>query len=150
MYLGVDVDMIREAERFDKDQLYELYRMLVPNSKKMYVIEEQIDIIKRDPNNYLLVFDAGGEILGTVTLNICIQALHGTRPYGVVENIIVHENHRSKSIGQQLLQYVEEYCRSINCHRIMLLSNSTRERAHQFFEREGYDGSVSKGFKKYL
>jgi hypothetical protein len=26
----------------------------------------------------------------------------------------------------------------------MLLSNSSRERAHQFFEREGYDGSVSK------
>jgi hypothetical protein len=32
----------------------------------------------------------------------------------------------------------------------MLQSNSTLERAHQFFEREGYDGSISKGFKKYL
>ncbi|WP_407873077.1 GNAT family N-acetyltransferase [Paenibacillus sp. P36] len=51
---------------------------------------------------------------------------------------------RSKNIGQQLLQYVEDYCKEINCHRIMLLSNSSRERAHQFFEREGYDGSVSK------
>ncbi|TDF92987.1 GNAT family N-acetyltransferase [Paenibacillus piri] len=142
--------MIREAERSDKNQLWELYRMLVPNSKKMNVLEEQIDRIRSDPNNFLFVFDDGSAILGTVTLNICIQALHGTRPYGVVENIIVHENHRSKSIGQQLLQYVEEYCRSINCHRIMLLSNSTRERAHQFFEREGYDGLVSKGFKKYL
>ncbi|KRE92122.1 hypothetical protein ASG89_33720 [Paenibacillus sp. Soil766] len=122
----------------------------MPNSKKMNVLEEQIDTIKSDPNNFLLVFKECGEILGTVTLNICIQALHGTRPYGIVENIIVHENHRSKSIGQQLLQYVEDYCRSIHCHRIMLLSNSTRERAHQFFEREGYDGSVSKGFKKYF
>lgn len=142
--------MIREAERSDRNQLYELYRMLVPNSKKMNVLEEQIDRIKSDPNNFLLVFDEGGEIVGTVTLNICIQALHGTRPYGIIENIIVRENHRSKSVGQQLLQYVEDYCRSINCHRIMLLSNSTRERAHQFFEREGYDGSVSKGFKKYF
>lgn len=124
--------------------------MLVPNSKKMNVIEEQIDIIRNDSNNFLFVFDNNGEILGTVTLNICIQAMHGTRPYGVVENIIVHENHRCTNIGQQLLEHVEEYCRSINCHRIMLLSNSTRERAHKFFEREGYDGSVSKGFKKYF
>jgi GNAT superfamily N-acetyltransferase len=92
--------MIREAERTDKEKLFELYRMLVPNSKK--------------------------------------------------KNIIVHENHRSKNIGQKLLQYVENYCRTLNCHRIMLLSHSTRERAHQFFEREGYDGLVSKGFKKYL
>lgn len=142
--------MIREAERIDKEQLFELYRMLVPNSKKMNVLDEQIDTIRRDPNNFLLVYDEAGEILGTVTLNICLQALHGSRPYGVVENIIVHENHRSKNIGQKLLEYVEDYCRSINCHRIMLLSNSKRERAHQFFEKVGYDGSISKGFKKYL
>jgi GNAT superfamily N-acetyltransferase len=142
--------MIREAERTDRAQIFKLYKMLVPNSKKMKVEEEQIDNIRRDPNNLLLVYDEGGEILGTLTLNICLQALHGFRPYGVVENIIVHENYRSKNVGQKLLQYVEEYCKSIDCHRIMLLSNSKRQRAHQFFEREGYDGSVSKGFKKYL
>ncbi|GIN37196.1 MULTISPECIES: GNAT family N-acetyltransferase [Heyndrickxia] len=142
--------MIREAERSDKVQLYKLYKMLVPNSKKMNIQEEQIEIIKRDPHNFLLVFEEKGEILGTLTLNICLQALHGLRPYGIVENIIVHENHRNRKIGQQLLQYVEEYCRSINCHRIMLLSNSQRLRAHQFFEREGYDSSVCKGFKKYF
>ncbi|MFD1176671.1 GNAT family N-acetyltransferase [Paenibacillus puldeungensis] len=142
--------LIREAERKDRDQLYELYRMLVPNSRKMNVEEEQIEKVKTDPMNFLLVYDEEGKIFGTLTLNICLQALHGSRPYAIVENIIVHENHRSKNIGQKLLQYVEEYCKSINCHRIMLLSKSTRISAHQFFEREGYDGSISKGFKKYL
>jgi N-acetylglutamate synthase-like GNAT family acetyltransferase len=142
--------MIREAEGKDKEQLFKLYRMLVPNSKKMNVLEEQLEKIRLDSMNFLLVYDEEGEILGTVTLNICLQALHGLRPYGVIENIIVHENHQSKNIGQKLLQYIDEYCRSIDCHRIMLLSNSQRLRAHQFFEREGYSGSVSKGFKKYL
>ncbi|CAG9608160.1 GNAT family N-acetyltransferase [Pseudoneobacillus rhizosphaerae] len=142
--------MIREAERTDKDQIYELYKMLVPNSKKMNVQEEQIDKLRMDPYNFLLVFEEEGEILGTLTLNICLQALHGTRPYGAIENVIVHEKHRNKKIGQKLLHYVEEYCKSINCHRIMLLSNSKRQSAHQFFAREGYDRSVSKGFKKYL
>jgi N-acetylglutamate synthase-like GNAT family acetyltransferase len=142
--------MIREAERTDKNQIFELYRMLVPNSKKMNVLEEQIDKIRMDPTNFLLVYDEEGEIVGTLTLNICLQALHGIRPYGVIENIIVHENHRGKEIGRKLLQYVEDYCNSIDCHRIMILSNSSRRRAHQFFEREGYDSSISKGFKKYL
>ncbi|NYV67822.1 GNAT family N-acetyltransferase [Bacillus sp. Gen3] len=142
--------MIREAERSDKVQLYKLYKMLVPNSKKMNIQEEQIEIIKKNPYNFLLVYEEEGEILGTLTLNICLQALHGFRPYGIVENIIVHENHRNRKIGQKLIQYVEEYCKSIDCHRIMLLSNSQRLRAHQFFEREGYDGSVCKGFKKYF
>ncbi|OPA80781.1 hypothetical protein BVG16_00010 [Paenibacillus selenitireducens] len=106
--------MIREAERSDKDQIFDLYSMLVPNRKEMNVVEEQIETIRRDPNNFLLVFEENGEILGTVTLNICLQPLHGFRPYGVVKNVIVHENYE-----QKLLQYIEDYCKSIECHRIM-------------------------------
>lgn len=142
--------MIREAERTDKEQISELYQMLVPKSKKRNVLENQIDRIRKDPKNFLLVYEEEGSIVGTLTLNICLQALHGESSYGIVENIIVHENYQNKRIGSKLLQYVEEYCNSIDCHRIMLLSNSKRYRAHQFFEREGYDGTVSKGFKKYL
>ncbi|MBS4220646.1 GNAT family N-acetyltransferase [Bacillus sp. FJAT-49711] len=126
--------MIREAEISDKEQICELYRMLVPK--------------KRDRNNFLLVYDKEGEILGTLTLNICLQALHGMGPYGIVENIVVHEKHRSKKIGQKLMQYVEDFCKLKDCHKIMLLSSSKRQRAYQFWA--GYNGSVSKGFKKYL
>ncbi|MET3728038.1 GNAT superfamily N-acetyltransferase [Fictibacillus halophilus] len=142
--------MIREAEKRDKDKLVKLYRMLVPNSKKMKVREEQIEIIRRDRNNFLFVYEEDAELKGTLTLNICLQALHGYRPYGVVENIIVHEDFRGRNIDRKLLQHVEVYCRLIDCHRIMLLSSSKRDRAHQFFEQEGFDGSVSRGFKKYL
>ncbi|MBN3555885.1 GNAT family N-acetyltransferase [Fictibacillus nanhaiensis] len=142
--------MIREAEKRDKDKLIELYRMLVPNSKKMNVREEQIETIRRDRNNFLFVYEEDGELIGTLTLNICLQALHGYQPYGVIENIIVREGFRGRNIGKKLLQHAEKYCLSIDCHRIMLLSSSKRDRAHQFFEREGFDGSVSRGFKKYL
>jgi N-acetylglutamate synthase-like GNAT family acetyltransferase len=69
--------MIREAEDRDEEQLSKLYRMLVPNSKKMEVQKEQL---------------------------ICMQALHGERPYAIVENVIVHEDHRGKSIGQSLFR----------------------------------------------
>jgi len=142
--------MIREAERKDKDQLYQLYKMLVPNSKKMNVDEDQIEAIRKDPMNFLFVYDEEGEIQGSVTLNICLQALHGQRPYGIIENVIVHEDHRNKHVGQKLFQFAEEYCKSVDCHRIMLLSHSERLMAHKFFEREGYNGSVNKAFKKYL
>jgi len=43
--------MIREAEGTDKDQIFGLYKMLVPNSKKMNVLEDQINKIKKDPNH---------------------------------------------------------------------------------------------------
>lgn len=44
--------LIREAVGKDKDQLSKLYRMLVPNSKKMNVLEEQIEKIRVDPMNF--------------------------------------------------------------------------------------------------
>ncbi|CAM3733145.1 GNAT family N-acetyltransferase [Marinicrinis lubricantis] len=142
--------MIREAEARDRDQLYRLYKSLVPNSKRMQVLEKQIETIRHDPNNLLLVYEEKGIIIGTLTLNICLQALHGMRPYGIIENIVVDEMHRSRGVGSELLQYVEEYCRSLNCRKIMLLSHSSRIEAHRFFEREGFNGTISRGFKKYL
>ncbi|MCM3781516.1 GNAT family N-acetyltransferase [Neobacillus mesonae] len=142
--------MIREAEKMDRDQLHDLYRMLVPNSKKMNVLEDQIEAIRKSPMNFLFVYAEGETILGTLTLNICLQAMHGLRPYGIIENVIVHENYRSRNIGQKLLQHAEKYCISMDCHKIMLLSSAKRIRAHEFFEKEGFDGTVSRGFKKYL
>ncbi|WP_138494984.1 GNAT family N-acetyltransferase [Paenibacillus pinistramenti] len=94
------MELIREAEGRDREQLFALYKMLVPNSKKMNVSEEQTELIRADSRNFLLVYEEDGEILGTVTLNICLQALHGMRPYGLIENIIVHESRRNKSIGE--------------------------------------------------
>ncbi|WP_053366474.1 hypothetical protein [Bacillus sp. FJAT-27245] len=52
--------MIRETEKSDKTQLFKLYKMLVPNSKKMIVQGEQIDKIRKDPNTFLLVYDGEG------------------------------------------------------------------------------------------
>ncbi|MCM3126925.1 hypothetical protein M3625_04035 [Paenibacillus sp. MER 78] len=63
--------------------------MLVPNSRKMNVVEDQIDRIRQDPMNFLLVYEEKGAIVGTLTLNICLQALHGSRPYGLSVAAIV-------------------------------------------------------------
>jgi N-acetylglutamate synthase-like GNAT family acetyltransferase len=142
--------MIREAEGRDRDRLEQLYRMLVPTSKKLLVLEERIEEMRKDPRNFLFVYEEEGKLLGTLSLSICLDALHGMMSYGVIENIVIDEAQRGLGIGQKLMQHAEDYCRTIDCFKIMLLSNSKRERAHHFFEREGYSSSVSKGFKKYL
>jgi N-acetylglutamate synthase-like GNAT family acetyltransferase len=142
--------MIREAERQDCERLAQLYKMLVPTSKRMLVLEERIDEMRKDPRNFLFVYEEEGQIQGTVSLAICMEALHGMMSFGVIENIVVDEARRGNRIGQRLVQHAEQYCRSIHCSKMMLLSNSKREQAHKYFEREGYSGSISKGFKKYL
>ena len=44
----------------------------------------------------------------------------------------------------------ERVCREHGRTKVMLLSGMHRTEAHAFFERLGYDGSVSRAFKKYL
>jgi N-acetylglutamate synthase-like GNAT family acetyltransferase len=95
---------IREAERRDCERLTQLYKMLVPTSKRMLVLEERIDEMRKNPRNFLFVYEEEGLILGTVTLSIYLEALHGMMPFGVIENIVVDEARRGNRIGQRLLQ----------------------------------------------
>jgi GNAT superfamily N-acetyltransferase len=53
-------------------------------------------------------------------------------------------------VGRALLEHAERVCREHPCTQLMLLSGVQRIEAHGFFERLGYDGSVSRAFKKYL
>lgn len=142
--------MIREAEAKDRNEIQRLYQLLVPSNKNINVLSERIKQIKNDKNNYLFVYEEEEKILGTIFLTICLDAMFQMRPYGVVENMIVDTKVRHKGIGKKLLLHIDEICKEINCTKIMLLSNSKRIEAHRFFQDNGYNGSISKGFKKYL
>lgn len=141
--------MIREAEVKDRDAIQRLYEILCPG-EPINVLELMIEQIKNDKNNFLFVDEQDSIIFGTVLLTICLDPMFGLQPYGLVENIVINPQMRGKGVGKKLLEHVERFCRDLNCSKIMLLSNSFRVDAHRFFEANGYNGSVSKGFKKYL
>jgi hypothetical protein len=47
----------------------------------------------------------GSELIGTCTLNVCSNLNWSGRPYGIVENIIVTKNERTKGVGKRLLLF---------------------------------------------
>lgn len=55
-----------------------------------------------------------------------------------VGGLVVDEGLRSQGIGQDLLRAVEQWARERGVARMTLYSRQTRERAHRFYEREGY------------
>lgn len=142
--------MIREAESKDVHILEDLYRALAPNSKNIKVLPERIEQINADPNNFLFVYEEQGIVAGTIFVTICLDPMYQFRPYAVVENVIVDKNLRGTGIGNKLLEHVEQLCISKACTKIMLLSSANRIEAHSFFTKNGYSGTVSKGFKKYI
>lgn len=151
MYVNMGgIVVIREATANDSGVLANFYKLLAPASKNINVLPERIEQIKKDENNFLFVYEQDGEILGTIFLTLCLDPAYEFRPYGVVEYVFVTEEARGRGIGKALLNYVDEVCVSRHCTRICLMSSVQRTDAHRFFENGGYNGTISKAFKKYI
>lgn len=139
---------IREARGADAAAIAALYRSFVA-SPYIDVRQDRVEAIASDPNNFLLVYETGETICGTIFLTICLDPMFGSQPYAVVENVVVGETWRGKGIGRRLLEHVEEICRVRDCTKIMLLSSAARKSAHRFFEQQGFSSAKKLGFVKY-
>ncbi|WP_195694736.1 GNAT family N-acetyltransferase [Priestia megaterium] len=142
--------MIREAEPKDSSVIEKLYKKLAPHSKNLKVLPERVEQIRKDSNNFLFVYEEDHAIKGSVFITFCLDPGYEFRPYTIVEYVIVSEGYRGKGIGEKLLKHVEKVSIGRESTRIVLLSSVARTEAHKFFTKNGYDGTISKGFKKYI
>ena len=53
--------------------------------------------------------------------------------------LVIGESHRSSGIGAELLAAAEDWARARGCERMVVATRVTRERAHRFYAREGYE-----------
>jgi GNAT superfamily N-acetyltransferase len=68
-----------------------------------------------------------------------------------VNGLVVAEGQRSLGAGAQLLAAAEDWARAHGCKGMSVRSNVIRERAHQFYERHGYEHyKTQKSFRKPL
>ena len=68
-----------------------------------------------------------------------------------VNGLIVAERHRSLGAGAKLLDAAEAWARGKKCQGMSVRSNVIRDRAHAFYERQGYiHVKTQKAFRKEL
>lgn len=68
-----------------------------------------------------------------------------------ISGLVVDERYRSQGIGLRLLERAEQWAREKGCRAIGLRSNVIRDRAHAFYERNGYQHvKTQKSFRKNL
>jgi len=68
-----------------------------------------------------------------------------------VNGLIVAEGQRSAGAGAKLLEAAEEWARKRGCRGMNVRSNVIRERAHKFYEQQGYEHyKTQKAFRKAL
>jgi len=68
-----------------------------------------------------------------------------------ISGLVVDERFRSQAVGRFLLERAEAWAREKGCNATSLRSNVIRERAHAFYERQGYEHTkTQKSFRKKL
>src|SRR5262245_32029880 len=106
--------IVRQARGADAAARAALYQSLVPDPH-IHVRPERLEVLAADPHTYLLVGEVDGMVCGTVHLTLCLDAMYGYQPYGVLENVVVAEARRGQGIGEQLMAHVEALCCQHDC-----------------------------------
>lgn len=105
--------------------------------------------IDADPNQYLMVVEMAGKIVGTCHLTIMpsLTFMGATRMQ--IEAVRVAEKYRGQKIGEWMMNATIAYGKSKSASIIQLTTNKKRPRAKQFYENYGFEAS-HEGMKIFL
>lgn len=142
---------IRRAEQVDLPQILNLYAQtdmdngeeLPPDSAR-----KLFNKLKKYPEYTIFVATCKGETVGTFSLLIMDNLVHGGAPSGIVEAVAVVPKYHGIGIGKKMMRFAMDRCREFGCYKLVLSTNLTRDKAHRFyeslgFERHGYSFLIS-------
>ncbi|MET3037266.1 GNAT family N-acetyltransferase [Chryseobacterium sp. NRRL B-14859] len=138
---------IRRMQENDEEMVIKLLDQLgYPDARN--AVSRKMKILLQDPDEYLVVAETSdGEVVAFISIHIIPQiALEGD--FARISYFSVDEKHRSSGIGKVMEEYCEKIAIERNCDRIELHCNSSREKAHQFYYRQGYTESSKYLMKK--
>lgn len=69
---------------------------------------------------------------------LCIGTRFWCGRYLDVDNVVVDPRYRSMGVGQRLTDWIERYARELACEVLVLDAYVTNQRAHEFYERNGF------------
>jgi ribosomal protein S18 acetylase RimI-like enzyme len=98
--------------------------------------------VERDPNIQLVVAEGeGGEVVGCLQLCMLPGLSSQGASRGLIEDVRVAARHRSRGIGEQLVQWAVAEAQAKGCKLVELLTHNTRVDAQRFYKRLGFAAS---------
>ena len=120
------------------DLLYDLFSQeadFIPNRDKQL---QGLRLILEQPNRgRIFVLRAGPRIIGMINLLITISTAEGGFVL-ILEDLIVHSDHRGQGFGGRLLEHALTYAREKGFLRITLLTDKKESRPREFYEQHGF------------
>lgn len=150
-YLEDVKDLLVELEEYiltiDKDELDQLH----PDYRDKMAILDLNEVKENKGKCYIAIENdkSVGVIMGTVVSYDEYDYLDYKCPKkGEITELIVSKSARSNGIGQQLMQKMEEYFKSIKCEYIIIDVFAYNDIAINFYKKQGYHTRMLVDIKK--
>jgi GNAT superfamily N-acetyltransferase len=105
--------------------------------------------VDADANQFLLVVEDGTAIVGTLQLTFIAGLARGGLKRGLIEAVRISSDRRGEKIGEAMIDWATEKCRSEGCGIVQLTTDKSRTEAHRFYDRLGFEPSHI-GYKMML
>jgi ribosomal protein S18 acetylase RimI-like enzyme len=130
---------IRPCRNEDFDEVLELLRQLWPDKPlDQAALRTVYDrALASDLQRYVCATN-GERIIGFGSLTVK-NNLWQEGYLGHVDELVVDGEYRDRGIGTQLLEYIVDLAKQKGCRRIELDSAFHRQKAHEFYERHGFE-----------
>jgi N-acetylglutamate synthase-like GNAT family acetyltransferase len=141
--------VIRRARSSDAARIAELSGELGYPANAKDISQRMRKLKAGAPNALFVAESQDGGIIGWAHVSVTHLVESGTR--AELNSLIIADGQRSLGAGARLLAAAEACARMHGCPSMSVRSNVVRERAHAFYEREGYEHyKTQKAFRKYL
>lgn len=86
------------------------------------------------------------KLVSSCTLIVIPNLTRGCKPYGVIENVVTHADHRGQGHGKAVLAAALSIAWSQGCYKVMLLTGRKDEATFRFYEAAGFDRHEKQAF----
>ena len=134
--------VIREAIITDLSEILNLYIQTklagnkVLSHKEAEVIFERIS---KYPDYKIYVAFNDNTMVGTFALLVMDNLANQGAKSAIVEDVAVSPDSQGQGVGKRMMNFALEICRNKYCYKLVLSSNVKREKAHEFYEKLGFE-----------
>jgi GNAT superfamily N-acetyltransferase len=140
---------VRRARISDAPQIAELSGQLGYPTTAAEITKRMRKLKPASQNALFVAESRDSGVVGWTHVSVTHLVEVGTR--AELNGLIVAEGQRSLGAGARLLEAAEGWARKHGCPSMSVRSNVIRDRAHKFYERQGYEHyKTQKAFRKTL
>jgi GNAT superfamily N-acetyltransferase len=99
------------------------------------------DEISADKNNYLIIAELNGKVVGTMQLTFITHMTYQGGKRAQIEGVRVDNNVRGQGIGKAMIEWAINKAREEGCHVVQLTTDKKRPDALEFYKKLGFVAS---------